>query len=287
VINLFKIGSANKRNARKNLPICTSRHCYDGITLPINDVEFEATEAQLVKSVQKIQKAWEHLGENSAHFSVITNNDYLPENLETNLVDFWASGQAEADLAVAVLERYLSTPLDKLVCVEYGCGVGRVTMGLASHFGEIHAYDVSSNHLKHAEQQAVKESVKNITFHVCADSFLQPVERCDVFYSQIVFQHNPPPIIYHLVEKALSSLNENGIAIFQIPVYRLGYAFKINKWLKEDDDLGMQMHCLPQHHIYRLISEKNCQLLEVWDDNATGAPERFISKTFVIQKQTS
>jgi len=55
-------------------------------------------------------------------------------------------------------------------------------------------------------------------------------------------------------------------------------------WIAAKHELDMQMHCLPQAAIFALASDEACDVLEVREDNSTGAPERFISNTFVIRK---
>lgn len=274
-----------QKKTRKDIQLCYDEKCYDGMYLPLNDVNITASKQQLMDSLAKVQETWSHLGEEKAHFSVITNDQYLPDNLDGNSELFWESGDVEADMAVAIFQRYREIS-DSTVCVEYGCGVGRVSFGLARYIGNVHAYDVSTPHLEHAKKRLIDLKADSLIFHSVADDITAPLESCDFFYSKIVFQHNPPHIIYYLIQKALCSLKNKGIAIFQVPVYRPNYEFDVCKWLSEqNEEIDMEMHCLPQSYIYRIIEEEHCSLLEVWDDNATGAPERFISKTFVVQKK--
>jgi len=258
---------------------------FDGWLLPPNQVEAFATEEQLKEGIKKIRVVWTHLGDKDAHYSVITNPQYRSENLASNIADFWQSGKVEATIAVDIFKRYQpDSNLKKLICVEYGCGVGRVTFGLADYFSQTYGYDVSDSHLQHAEDTVKERKLDHISFNHRADSFMQPIEKCDLFYSKIVFQHNPPPIILCLIKQALTALNINGIAMFQVPVYKANYEFKINDWLAEESKFEMEMHCLPQHYIFQTIAEHGCIPLEIWEDNSTGAPERFISASFVIKK---
>ena len=108
-------------------------------------------------------------------------------------------------------------------CVEFGCGVGRVTIELARHYARVYAYDISATHLAHARRRADEARITNIVFHKCGDDPLAGLEPCDLYYSAIVFQHNPPVIISRLIRNALRSLKPSGIALFQVPTYELGY----------------------------------------------------------------
>lgn len=164
------------------------------LDLPRNEIEHVATATQLAECIAKIKAAWSHLGITRPHFSVLTDKRFLPENLGKNFDEFWASGVAESDQVERILARHGFTSLSTKTCVEYGCGVGRVTMGLARRFGQVQAYDISQGHLSQAEQRTQEVGVSNCRFHLCSDNLLDSLEACDFFYSRIVFQHNPPPL---------------------------------------------------------------------------------------------
>jgi SAM-dependent methyltransferase len=254
------------------------------LDVPGNEIEHIASATQLGDCLARIKLAWSHLGVVRPHFSVLTDRQFLPENLNGNIDKFWASGEAEASHVENMLARYGFADRSTKICLEYGCGVGRVTTALARRFAQIHAYDISQAHLTQAQLRARDVGANNIQFHLCADGFLDELTLCDFFYSRIVFQHNPPPIIHHLINRTLRSIKPNGIAIFQVPTYRVGYSFRIDAWLAADHALDMQMHCLPQAVIFEAIAAEKCDLLSVREDNSTGDPERFISNTFIVRK---
>jgi len=252
--------------------------------LPRNEIEHDASVAQISQCLEKIRSAWSHLGITRPYFSVLTDRKFLPENLQENVDKFWASGEREAADVERILAGIGFIDLATKNCVEYGCGVGRVTTGLARRFARVDAYDISQGHLTQAELRAQAVGAENIFYHLCADNVLEELTPCDFLYTKLVFQHNPPPIIVQLVKRALQSLNANGIGVFQVPTYQLGYHFKIDEWLAAAHRLDMQMHCLPQDVLFSIIAEEHCTLLSVREDNATGEPDRFISNTFVVRK---
>jgi SAM-dependent methyltransferase len=255
------------------------------LDVPGNEIEYGATTSEILQCLKKIGVAWSHMGDTMPHFSVLTDKRYLPDALNQNLLKFWASGETEAGNVERMLMRFGCDDLSKKTCVEYGCGVGRVTAGLAVRFGVVHAYDISPSHLSLAKQRVQELGKSNCKYHLCADDPLGPLEACDVFYSKIVFQHNPPPVIVRLIENALGALKGGGVAVFQVPTYCAGYRFTLGDWLATEQRLGMEMHCLPQQVIFELVVKSSCELLMVREDNATG-DDRFISNTFVIRKRT-
>lgn len=248
-------------------------------------IEVDASQAKLGQCAAKIKTTWEHLGQEKAHFSVLTDESFLPQNLSDSIDSFWASGVPEAAAAARTLSQYGVSDLEEKVCVEYGCGVGRVTVNFAACFQLVHAYDISRNHLRHARARASELGRNNIEFHECANDFRVAMEPCDFFYSVIVLQHNPPPVIMELIRIALAALKPGGIAIFQVPTYIIGYRFALDEWLAAEHGLDMQMHCVPQDAVLDAISANGCRLLGLREDGWTAAPDTMISNTFCCQKQ--
>ena len=248
------------------------------------EIDTDATPAELAACLTKIGAAWAHLGKTKPHFSVLTNKAFLPENLGRSIDNFWSSGDTEAKQALAILERYgLQSPRTRN-CVEYGCGVGRLTTALSRHFARVDGYDISPDHLEYAKQRTRELEIENVGFHQCPISALPDLKPCDAFYSRLVFQHNPPPLIVELIRRSLLALKPGGIALFQVPVYMRGYRFNLREWLTTDHPLDMQMHCLPQKRIYQIVAECACMPLEVSEDSSIGQRERMVSDIWVVQK---
>jgi 2-polyprenyl-3-methyl-5-hydroxy-6-metoxy-1,4-benzoquinol methylase len=278
VINGFINSPEFRQKHRGSIPFM-----HQSMPSMTNDYD-KASSEQLQLISDKIKKSWEHLGITRAHHSVLTSKDFLPDSLEKNIDAFWKSGDKEVKEIEAILKRHGMKLNEVNVAVEYGCGVGRVTTQLAKQVKAMYAYDISRPHLDYAKEHAEEEGV-DIKFHLVSDP-LGKLHPCDLFYSRIVFQHNPPPIILQLIKNAMEALNPRGIAIFQVPSYIKGYEFKLEEWMKKDHALDMQMHCIPQTAIFTLAETTGCKLLEIREDNWCGEPERYLSNTFVVTKNT-
>ena len=111
-----------------------------------------------------------------------------------------------------------------------------------------------------------------------------PLKECDVAYSRIVFQHNPPPVQSRLIKNLLGSLKPGGTAIFQVLTYMKDYHFNTLEWLKTNHPPDIQMHCLTQQKIFEIIAAENCIPLEVGEDGSAGHLDSWISNTFVARK---
>ncbi len=243
-------------------------------------IEIAATPHELALCAARIKDAWEHLGKEKAHYSVLSSDEFLPDNLPGVIDRFWATGEIEAAQALRAYEIHGPTGATKKVCVEYGCGVGRLTGHFGRSFKLVHAYDISRIHLKHAEARTSQLGASNVIFHECAEDFRVAIEPCDFFYSFIVLQHNPPPVILEIIRIALGALNPGGVAMFQVPTYIADYRFSLTEWLAAEHVLDMQMHCVPQGAVLEVIAATGCRLLELRDDNCTAARDKIVSNTF-------
>jgi len=253
---------------------------------PEMDIDIAASAAELPLLLQGIRAAWTHLGRVRPHYSVLTTQEFLPESITPESIErFYASGGAGVATITAILRRYGFSDLESKVCVEYGCGLGRMTLALAKVFKKVHGYDISANHLALTGRRAAETGIQNVDFHLCsADPGIENLEECDFFCSYIVFQHNPPPIIRELIGAALSSLRPGGIAVFQVPTYQRGYSFRIKEYLAHLPRLDMEMHCIPQDVVFSLIAAGQCRVLEVREDGWIGRGHS-ISNTFVVQRR--
>jgi SAM-dependent methyltransferase len=117
---------------------------------------------------------------------------------------------------------------------------------------------------------------------------MRDVERLpnvDFIYSVIVLQHNPPPIIAYVIRQFLRALNAGGVALFQVPTYRLGYEFVLNKYLSNEAKKSeMEMHVLTQDRIFEIIRQEGGKIIEVLEDGWTGLGYKELSNTFLVQK---
>ena len=95
------------------------------------------------------------------------------------------------------------------------------------------------------------------------------MEPVDLFFSLMVLQHNPPPVIAFVLQKILHRLKLGGIAFFQLP------------------SMGeIEVHILPQKYVYAIAEREACRVLEVQPDGCVGQPQ-VTSNTFLLQKSAS
>lgn len=255
------------------------------ITAPPLDVEVSASPAILARMVAKMAEYWERIGRQAPHWSVLVGDRFSPQNIEANLEAFFASALLDEQIIRACLARAGFKPSDFKTCVEFGCGVGRLTIRLAALFQSVKAIDISAPHLELAENYCKKLNLSKVEFAQAGAEDLMPACGFDFWFSRLVLQHNPPPISLAVLRRAFQALSVGGIAMFQVPVYALGYRFRSETYLEASPGKDMEMHFLPQQSILDAAELSGLRLLDLREDTwAIGGSAEWLSNSFVFLK---
>jgi SAM-dependent methyltransferase len=253
---------------------------------PPMSIETDVSEEMLESMLRHIESNWQILGETEPHWSVLTSSAFKADKIDDNMERFFESGKSSFSYFRAAAARCGHGLPSSGVCFELGCGVGRVTLQLAKAFGKVVASDISQSHLYLAKEAATQHNIANIEFvHMDSINKISDLPDFDSFYSVIVLQHNPPPVIKAILSKILLKLRTGGLGYFQVPTYKLNYVFNARAYLDRTSSEGkMEVHALGQSEVLKLIREADCDLLEIREDGWTGSP-LFISNSFLVMKR--
>jgi SAM-dependent methyltransferase len=240
-------------------------------------IDVDVSEQQRLALFQRIQTQWRDLGRQEPFWSVLTHDDYRTINIDdAGLARFYESGAHHAALLDLFCGRN-EVEMPHGVCLELGCGVGRVTKHLAKQFEKVIAVDVSEGNLDLCRAMAEKERLANIECVLLqSPTAIAKFPKFDCFYSTIVLQHNPPPLQRFLLDSILKRLNAGGVFLFQTQTHAPGYEFNIQEFL-ESPVHPMDMHSFPMNEIFKVIEERGHSVCEVAADSWTG---RYGSHTF-------
>lgn len=254
------------------------------ITAPPQAIETRADPTALRAMIAKTAAAWEAVGEAAPYHSVLTTDEYIPERFAANEISFFESGKEDLDLILALLHRIGRPPDGFRCCLEFGCGVGRVTAHLAATFSSVLALDISRPHLRLAQRHLADLGFTNVSFRQVTPEDLHPRTSYDLWFSRLVLQHNPPPVTLEILNRMFAGLAPGGVAVFHVPTYHNGYYFKIIDYLTDSlPPENMHMHVTPQTPILKLAWRHGCALLDIREEIA---PDRVIN-VFVFQKISS
>jgi SAM-dependent methyltransferase len=130
--------------------------------------------------------------------------------------EFFATGRTEIrQLMAEVEQRGIDPRRDR--CLDFGCGVGRLTQALAEYFERCDGIDISDTMVRQARE--FNRFSTRCVYHVndAPNLELFPDKSFDFIYSYIVLQHIEPDISENYVREFIRLLSDGGIAIFQVP----------------------------------------------------------------------
>jgi SAM-dependent methyltransferase len=256
---------------------------------PKMQIQVDLSDAQIDRLWDHVSQVWTGLGTSDPFWSVLTNERYRRANMSdvATVEEFYASGIGDVDYLRAFLSRADLALTPDMVVAEYGCGLGRVTRFLARSTAHVLAFDISATHLEAARHRLAKDDITNVEFvHVNGRASLARLTNIDLFFSIIVLQHNPPPVILGILDAAFTGLRPGGLAFFQVPTYSSDYSFDFETFVeKEARAKSMEMHFVPQANILQLARGSGMQVLEIKQDHLVGNYQRWVSNTFLMQKE--
>lgn len=165
-------------------------------------------------SLDDVRKNWDALGAEDPLWAVLTDDRYRGGKWDE--AAFFATGAEEIAGVVRDLDR-LGRPERRGRCLDFGCGVGRLTQALAAHFESCDGVDIARSMI--AAARRLDRSGGRCSFHVndAPDLALFPANTFDFVYSNIVLQHMPTEAAKAYVSEFLRVLTPGGLAMFEIP----------------------------------------------------------------------
>ena len=277
----------NSEEFKKKNPICPVLSMSGTEPPMLIENNLDLNDSNVNALFSHIQDVWEYLGQTEPHWSVTTQEQFKSYAIKENLSHFYESGFENANTLFKSLDRNAIDQTSFTSCLEYGCGLGRVTWALSKKFERVIGYDISKSHLQCAKSYFASKGINNVELHhISQPQEIRNFPKVDVVYSVIVLQHNPPSLIYLILQELIRALNPGGIAFFQVPTYKMGYKFFLKDYLMEDhSNKEMEMHCLPQSEIFKIIHNENAKVIEILEDDWQGLEYHSRSNTFIVQKE--
>jgi hypothetical protein len=106
----------------------------------------------------------------------------------------------------------------------------------------------------------------------------------DLLYSRIVLQHNPPPLIAHVLRRVLSATRPGGIAMFQLVTHIEGYRFAVDAYLAGAAAIDDQeLHAFRQDAVFAILHGCGFVPLLAMRDHSVSGLDR-VSMQFIARR---
>jgi SAM-dependent methyltransferase len=181
--------------------------------------------------LEELRKDWDALGRIDPMWAVLTDPERRGRNWDEE--SFFATGREEIAGVMRDLGR-LGRPVRRGRCLDFGCGVGRLTQALAEHFERCDGVDIAPSMLEEARR--LNRRGARCVFHLndTDDLALFPDGTFDLVYSNIVLQHVGPVLAKAYIREFLRLLAPGGLALFQLPSENIRAELQKEHRLPED-----------------------------------------------------
>lgn len=183
-------------------------------------------------STQEARTSWERFAEQDPYLYILTSMKRTDPGV------FWRSG--EQTVSVELLPFIKAHDVRSFVAMELGCGIGRLALPLARHFGQVIGVDITRGMVRRATSFADDNGIKNVSFVAISgpEDFLQKAgefaESCDFIYSLLVFQHIPElSMIEGYLHVIRTLLHERGVAYLQFDTRRSNSLYRLKTRLPD------------------------------------------------------
>ncbi|HZG89000.1 MAG TPA: class I SAM-dependent methyltransferase [Pseudonocardia sp.] len=237
----------------------------------------------MANSLTGVTSRWTQLGDTDPMWAALTDSG---KGGRWDPADFLRTGRAEIDAMLALLTRRGVTPKTG-TALDFGCGPGRLTAGLAAAgFARAIGVDVSPTMLAKAREIVTDERCEFVQddgteLATVAD------DSVDLVYSCRVLQHMPPALSHGYIRHFLRVAAPGGIVVFQLPAVPAGVVGGAMRALPGPVlnrlRAGMQMHGTPADAVTRLVAEAGGVTVSVEPDTSAGP--RWHSYLYVVRAE--
>ena len=234
---------------------------------------------ELPKELRTERSRWERLARDP-YYAVINaesnRSNRFDDEARQTLVD---SGERDVAETIDEVRRWLAPDFRPRQAVDFGCGVGRLTIPLARVCGHVTGIDISEAMLVEARRNCREAGVDNATFVNSNEYFSQAPETrvpVDFVHAFIVFQHIPPRAGMWLARELVGRLRPGGIGALHFTYARRAPRLRqaVNR-MRRHVPLVNRLANVVQHRpanepfipmnnydlgaLYRLLSDSGCR----------------------------
>jgi len=221
--------------------------------------------------------SWSILGRDNPWWSVLTAEEFRGTDPSAHVKDkFYASGDHDVDPVLELIKKEgVELDFDGAV-LDFGCGLGRVSMSLARFFKEVYCVDQSTYHLERAAKEtALKDPTRSskITFVLSDPRLLWSLDgkKFDFLFSHITLQHIIPTVQVIYIQQFCDAMKPGGYIYFQIPYEEWISPFDCT--IKLEQHSGMMMYGIRRDEMNNHMRLRGCEFVAEWIGNWGGGPD--------------
>jgi SAM-dependent methyltransferase len=162
-------------------------------------------------------KHWEAWGSRDPYYGVITDPKFRSAALTPEARDaFFSSGHAHAAHVLATIRVHIDPGFAPQRALDFGCGVGRVLVGLADIAPDVLGIDVSPSMLAEARRNCNELGIPHVKLALSDDELSAVDGDFDLVHTFIVLQHLEITRGRRLFQKLLRRIRPGGVGALHV-----------------------------------------------------------------------
>lgn len=229
--------------------------------------------------IENLRDTWEAFAESNPMWSILTKGESIDYQWDEN--EFFESGKNAINRFLNQMNHAQLDPL-RSKALDFGCGIGRLTLNLADIFTEVHGIDISKSMIEKAEFYCKKRNKENCFFHVNTKGDLSVYEddTFDFIVSMITLQHMKQEYSTAYLLEFIRILKPGGLLFFQLPneITNLASYNKFEQGMTPE----MEMYGIKRTELIELIESMHAKVKVCIEDSACGSIIR--SFRYIVEK---
>ncbi len=169
-------------------------------------------------------KEWVRWGQRDPYFAVITNEKFRLSNIDDDARrEFFESGRQHAIYVLNFARQLRGIEFKPDRALDFGCGVGRITLGLAPWVKSVVGVDISPDMLLEGQRNAERFGIGNVEWVLSDDGLSRLSGQFEFVNSAITFQHVEPERGRRIFGRLLELLAPGGVGVIQITYAKAYY----------------------------------------------------------------
>jgi 2-polyprenyl-3-methyl-5-hydroxy-6-metoxy-1,4-benzoquinol methylase len=239
------------------------------------------------------RRHWEKFARTDPMWAVLTDPEKAGNRWTRD--EFFATGRQEVD-AIMARVKALYPALREGAAFDFGCGVGRLTQGLAAHFERATGVDISERMIELARTYNAHGTRVDYVHNTRGDLAAFADGAFDFTFSLITLQHIAPEYSRRYIAELIRLCTPGGAAWFQVPdrlaqPKRARISFypptvakklwrRLNAYLVVQP--AMEMHVRPREEVIALVQAAGGQIVAI-DSSASTGPD-FVNYAYLVRK---
>lgn len=229
-------------------------------------------------SLRAVRRQWTMLGEQDPFWAIITAAG--KENNGWDVDEFFSTGVAEIERVMQYVARQHTLPR-RARALDFGCGAGRLSQALASHFDSVCGVDIAPPMIALAEKHNRFPGRVEYRMNNRPDLSLFPSGHFDFIYSNITLQHMRPRLCRRYLKEMVRLLAPEGALLFQLPTHfrrREGWLrerflqmlYSQFWWLFRRPHRYLEMHGASRMRVEKLVAQAGGRILDTQPNENAG-----------------